>query len=67
MKLILVILAEVPCPYGFASSRWPIRCYVSLEPEVNVNSGFGGGVVLLQVSNNYNNKDNTTAEVFLLR
>lgn len=66
-----VFYFSVDFPYisGTNNSKWPIRCYVRLQPSLlNVNAGPGGAASLVQISNSYGSDGgDTTSEVFLLR
>ncbi|XP_019626894.1 PREDICTED: uncharacterized protein LOC109471895 isoform X3 [Branchiostoma belcheri] len=57
--------ADIACIRSRNSAKWPIRCFCSLD--FNVNAGYGGCASLLLLSCSYNNKDNSTTEIFLLR
>lgn len=54
------------CLRSSARSKWPIRCYASLQ--FNVNNHEGGACSMALVSNAYGaHGSNTTAEIFLFR
>ena len=68
-KFVFYFSVDFPYISGSNSSKWPIRCYVRLQPSLfNVNAGQGGAASLVQISNSYGSDGgHTTSEVFLLR
>ncbi|XP_078619476.1 uncharacterized protein LOC144886633 isoform X1 [Branchiostoma floridae x Branchiostoma japonicum] len=57
--------ADIACIRSKNNAKWPIRCFCSLD--FNVNAGYGGCASLLLLSCSYNNKDNSTTEIIFLR
>ncbi|CAH1253937.1 TEP1 [Branchiostoma lanceolatum] len=57
--------ADITCLRSKNNAKWPIRCFCSLD--FNVNAGYGGCASLLLLSCSYNKGDNSTTEIFLLR